>query len=284
VLAVLADIHGNLPALQSVLADAGERGFDQLIIAGDFTGGPCPDAVTALLREEDAVMIRGNNEDYLLAFAADTAPEEWTNRAQWASIRCSCKLTAPSVLSFVSGLPEQCVIDSGVSAPIRLVHGSPQGISDGIYPDRDPGRLDEILPLVAEPVLICGHTHRPWRAEHHGTLAFNPGSAGMSCNGDSRAHYALLCWQEGRWQVEHHAVSYDTERTRAAYTDTGLLQEGGGFSRASLLCVETGQPVALELVLHAHAIAETAGLANCRMLPDDLWHEAVSTFAWDSYR
>jgi putative phosphoesterase len=282
-LAVLADIHGNLPALEATLADADHRGFDHLVIAGDFTGGPWPNAITDLLRTRDAVMIRGNNEDYLLAFANGTAPEEWQNRAQWASIRCSCDLTDRSIIDFAAGLPEQRIIDLDGKPPIRLVHGSPQNISDGIYPDRDPKKLDGLLHLVKEPVLICGHTHRPWSEEHHDTLAFNPGSAGLSCNGDPRAHYALLFWEEDRWQVEHCAVPYDTSLVRAAYVDTGLLEKGGGFSRASLLCVETGQPVALHLVLHARAIAEKAELKNCHILPDDLWAEAVSTFDWDSY-
>jgi|APSaa5957512622_1039677.scaffolds.fasta_scaffold02959_2 putative phosphoesterase len=282
-LAVLADIHGNLPALEATLADADHRGFDRLVVAGDYTGGVWSDGVTDLLRTRDAIMIRGNNEDYLLDFAYGTVQEEWQHRAQWASVRCSCDLTDRSTIDFAAGLPEQRVIDLDGRSPIRLVHGSPQGISDGIYPDRDPDKLDEILLRVEESVLICGHTHRPWVEEHHNTLAFNPGSAGLSCNGDPRSHYALLCWEENRWQVEHCAVPYDTDLVRAAYVDTGLLEKGGGFSRASLLCAETGQPVALGLVLHARAIAEKAGLKNCRILPDDLWEEAVSTFAWDSY-
>jgi len=282
-LVILADIHGNLPALEAALADAARRGFDRLVVAGDFTGGAWSDEVTDLLRSKEAIMIRGNNEDYLLAFANGTAPKEWQSRAQWASIRCSCDLTDRSTIDFAAGLPEQRVIDLNGRSPIRLVHGSPQNISDGIYPDRDPEKLEEILLRVEESVLICGHTHRPWVEACHDTLAFNPGSAGLSCNGDPRAHYALLCWEENRWQVALHAVPYDTDLVRAAYVDTDLLKKGGGFSRASLLCAETGKPVALELVLHARAIAEQAGLKNCHILPDDLWEEAVSTFAWDSY-
>jgi len=282
-LAVLADIHGNLPAMEAVLADADHRGYDRLVIAGDFTGGAWSNEVTALLRSRDAIVIRGNNEDYLLAFANGTAPEEWKDRAQWASIRCSCDLTDRSTVDFIAQLPDQRILSLEGRSPIRLVHGSPQGIADGIYPDSDPEKLDEILSQVEESVLICGHTHRSWTDERHNTLAFNPGSAGLSCNGDPRAHYALLYWEKNRWEVELHAVPYDTALVRSAYVKTGLLEKGGGFSRASLLCTETGQPVALELVLHARAIAAKAGLKNGPILPDDLWAEAVSTFAWDSY-
>lgn len=277
-LALLADIHGNLPALEAVLRDAGE--VDRLIVAGDLTGGVADNAVVDRLRTADALAIRGNGEGYLLAFAEGTAPSFRLTSLQWAPLRWSFQKIDPAVLDYLASLPEQRVVALDDTDPFRVVHGSPLGIDDGIYPDQEPEKLDRLLPLVEEPVLVCGHTHRPWVHQRHGQLALNPGSVGFPCHGDPRAHYALLTWSAGGWQVEHRAVDYDLKALRALFMDTGFLQAGGGFARAFLLCAETGHPVALDLVHHARDVATAAGLQDCPALPDDLWEKAVATFDW----
>ena len=76
-LAVLSDIHGNLPALEAVLADVQRQGVDGILVAGDCTGGPHQQAAIDLLRALDSWMIRGNSENYCLAFDTGTAPESW---------------------------------------------------------------------------------------------------------------------------------------------------------------------------------------------------------------
>jgi hypothetical protein len=83
--------------------------------------------------------------------------------------------------------------------------------------------------------------------------------------------YALLTWRDGRWQVEHRAVSYDLELVRAAFWTSGLLKEGGALARSFLLSIETGQNVADDFFLHAYGLAARAGFEDCHAVPDAAW-------------
>ena len=300
-LAVLADVHGNLPALEAVLADVQQHDVDGIIVAGDIVGGGPQDVeVIQLLRALDSWMIRGNNDDYFLAYDSGTAPQGWRLGEQWASLRWSYSRLDRETLDLLASLPEQRVVDLPGTVPIRIVHGSLSSSSGRLFPDLDPaalrlfeeagllpsGReLDKLLELtlaqISEPVLVCGHTHIPWKQEQNGQLALNPGSVGASIDGDVRAQYALLTWRDDRWQVEHRAIPYDLDRIRVAFRESGLLNEGGAFARACMLAIETGQNVAGRFVSYTFQLAAEAGYEDCDVVPDDVWERAVITFDWD---
>lgn len=301
-LAVLADIHGNLPALEAVLADLQQHDVDGVIVAGDLVGsGPHSVEVIRLLRSLRAWMIRGNSENYFLDYDSGKSPDGWYTSYQWAVMRWSYHSLDRETLDFVASLPEQRLVTLNGAAPIRVVHGSLQSPSGRIFPDRDPARLhwfresgllapnwypaglDAALAQLDEPVLVCGHTHIPWKQEHNGKLAFNPGAVCNPLDGDTRAQYALLTWQGGRWQVEHRAVAYNLDRIRAAFRESGLLAEGGAFARACLLGIETGQNVTGRFVSHVNELAAEAGFEDCDVVPDGIWDRAVATFDWDEF-
>jgi predicted phosphodiesterase len=299
-LAVLADTHGNLPALEAVLADIRQQSVDGIIVAGDFTtGGPHQLETINLLRSLGSWMIRGNSEGYLLAYDAGDVPDGWRASKQWASVRWSYLRLNRETLDFIAALPKQRVVALDGAAPIRVVHGSPRSPSEHLFPDRDPvsldafrkaglllpgrdpAKLDRALAQVEEPVLVCGHSHIPWKQEQAGRLALNPGSVGAPINGDVRAQYALLTWQNGRWQAEHQAIAYDLERIRAAFSESGLLEEGGAFARAWLLHVEMGQNVSGRFVSYAYGLAAEAGYEGSSVVPDSIWEQAIVTFDWE---
>jgi hypothetical protein len=134
---------------------------------------------------------------------------------------------------------------------------------------------------ISEPVLVCGHTHIPWKQEQDGRLALNPGAVCGSLNGDVRAQYALLTWRDDHWQVEHQAVPYDLHRVRTAFRESGLLAQGGGLARAFLLSIETGHNVGVYLLSYAYGLAAKVGFEDCDVVPDAVWERAVATFNWD---
>ncbi|MBN1991483.1 MAG: metallophosphoesterase family protein [Anaerolineae bacterium] len=300
-LAVLADIHGNLPALEAVLAELRQQDVDGFIIAGDhLTGGPNPDEVIPLLRSLDGWLIRGNTDNRLLAYDAGNVPDSWRVSEQWAALRWLHGQLDREMLDFIASLPEQAVVAPDGTAPIRVVHGSLKSPSEHLIPDRDPmnlalfrkagllppngkpPQLELTLAQIQEAVLICGHSHIPWQQKHEGRLAFNPGSVGHPNNGDTRAQYALLTWQDGRWQVEHCAVAYNLEQVRLAYQASGLLAAGGAFIRAFLLGIETGQAVPGHFVTHVHNLAQAAGFEGDGVFPEPIWEQAVATFNWEA--
>jgi len=130
---------------------------------------------------------------------------------------------------------------------------------------------------------VCGHTHIPWKVERDGRLALNPGAVSGSRNGEVGAQYALLTWHNDHWQVRHLTVPYDLERIRTAYRESGLLEEGGAWAQADVLCIETGQDVFEDFASYAFGLAAEAGFQNCAVVPDDIWEHATATFGWDSY-
>ena len=301
-IAVLADIHGNLPALEAVLADLPPN-LSAVVVAGDLAGGgPYPLECLRRLQALGAWVIRGNNEDYLTAFDRGQTPPGWRTGQQWAVMRWAYRQLDRDALNFVTALPAQGVLALEGCAPIRVVHGSLRSTREGLYPDRDPERLalfrqagmlaegESPAPLsvalagVDEPVLICAHVHIPWRQEEGGCLALNPGAVGGSDDGDARAKYALLTWNGSHWQVEHRAVAYDLDRTRRAFQESGLLAAGDGLARAVLADVCGGRNLTGRLVGYAYKLAREAGMAaeaEARgAVPDEIWERAVQTFAW----
>jgi predicted phosphodiesterase len=301
--AVLADIHGNLLALEAVLADIRARTSParppRLLVAGDFLpAGPHPVEVFERLQAENAVLIRGNNEDYLIDYHTGRAPAWYASSAQMAPMRWTHARLGPERLRFLTGLPDQVVVHADGLPPVRLVHGSHRHISEILIPDQDPMAvqvfrqssllgeneapppLEDLLSDLPEPVLACGHTHIPWIQHCGERLAFNPGSAGLSSNGDPRAWYALLYWENHHWEVEQRAVAYDLDRLRRAYHDTGYLAAGGPFARGCLIDALQGHNVVWFFIIFARQWASAAGWDGEGAVPDELWFEAERHYPW----
>ena len=269
-LAVLADIHGNLPALEAVRA------------------------VQAL----DACVIRGNREDYVLAYHRLHAPDHWHTSRQWVGLRWLHECLDQEALDYIASLPEEAVYAAEGTAPIRIVHASPGSMTEPILPSLDPDAMavhrqagllglrrrkigiHEALALFKEPVLLCAHSHISWKQELEGRLIMNPGSVGIPINGDTRAQYAVLTWQGGRWQVEQRAIDYDRDQIRAAYQESGILDIEGAFALAQLRAIETGQNVPRWLLSHCRSQATQAGVAESEAIPDEIWAQASATFDW----
>jgi predicted phosphodiesterase len=300
-LAVLADIHGNLPALSAVLADCEEHQVDGLLVAGDLIGGTDSPRIIERLQDFGSTAIRGNREEYLLALATGTAPESWYMGSQWASLRLLHRQLDGSALAYVAALPQQCTYSRDGASSIRVVHGTHREVSGLLVPERDPSvvalferaglfelrssgaSVSQALAEIEEEVLISGHTHIPWIQRHGKKLALNPGAVGLPINGDTRAQYALLYWWGGTWEVQHRAIWYDLDEIRCSYRETCQEDEGDAFARATLLCALTGHNVPGLLVLHSRRLASAAGFTDLNDAPDSVWAEAITTFDWEHW-
>jgi diadenosine tetraphosphatase ApaH/serine/threonine PP2A family protein phosphatase len=204
VLALLYDIHGNLPALEAVLRDAGDRP-GAYVLGGDYAlFGAWPDeTVTALRALPDATWIRGNGERWT-AHPEDAPDNEVVQRAIAA---CRGALGDQTVAELDS-LPEQAVVDG-----TRYCHASPISDVRSFMPDPADDE-PELLAGVAEDRLVFGHTHFPFRRVSSGGIELvNPGSVGMPFDGDPRAAYALV---HDNGSVELRRVAYDHEASAAA--------------------------------------------------------------------
>jgi putative phosphoesterase len=283
-LAILSDVHGNLPALETVLDDVRQHGVDGLLVAGDLVGGPQPNETTTLLRALDAQMIRGNSDTAVLQYANGLAPASRYTHLQFAMLRWTCTNLHPKTLSTLRSLPEQRVIAMPGTAAIRIVHGSPQDPAGSIYPGRDPASLELALDQTEEPLLVCGHTHEPWQVRRGGRLALNPGAVCGPLDGFVGTQYALLTWADSCWQAELRRLRYDLDLVRAALHDSGLLQQGGALARLLMMCLETGHNPWQEFLAYAWGLADVSGCGDGDAIPNAIWQRAEAAFDWEAWR
>jgi diadenosine tetraphosphatase ApaH/serine/threonine PP2A family protein phosphatase len=212
VLAVLYDIHGNVVALEEVLADAEAAGADRYLLGGDFGAwSPWPLETIERLRALPATTwIRGNGERWLREPPLDR-PEVMQAFAEHDS-------GLGTEEGWLYSLQAHQELDG-----VLYVHGSP--LSDvesfAVEPQDDDERL---LDGVHDTTVVFGHSHLQFqRPGPNGTTLINPGSAGMPLDGDVRAAYALR-HDDGRF--EPRRVEYDTERAAKAWGELGVAGFG----------------------------------------------------------
>jgi len=207
-LALLFDIHGNLPALDAVLGDARARGADRWLLGGDYAVfGGWPAETIARLRElPNATWIRGNVDRW----AATQAPD--FELAQTGVAACREALDADT-LSALGALPESADLGGGT----RAWHASPKSDMRSFWPS--PGEDEnELLDGVSDRRLVFGHFHLAFeRTSASGIELVGPGSVGIPMDGDHRAAYALL-HDDGR--IERRRVPYDHAASAARVRET----------------------------------------------------------------
>jgi diadenosine tetraphosphatase ApaH/serine/threonine PP2A family protein phosphatase len=206
-LGLLYDIHGNLLALEAVLADAESAGVRDFLLGGDLTlFGPWPaETLTRLRALDQAAWIRGNGERW----TAD--PGDAPEPVRDAIAACAAALGDAAVAE-LAALPDQTVLGGR-----RFCHGSPVSDVISFLPEPSVEERDWIGDAT-EPTLVFGHTHLPFQRAALGGQPWlvNPGSVGMPFDGDTRAAWAIL---RGDGSFEHRRATYDHGATAAAVRD-----------------------------------------------------------------
>jgi putative phosphoesterase len=198
--ALLYDIHGNLPALEAVIADAREAGADEFVLGGDYVlFGAFPGECIESLRALDATWIRGNTDRWLED--ASDAPDNQVVQRAIGQTRDALGAAAHELAS----LPATVEIDAAL-----VCHASPRSDMASFMPaasERDAELLSDDDP----DVIVFGHTHLQFQRPAGRHTLVNPGSVGLPFDRDRRAAYAL--WRSGGG-VELRRVDYDSD----AYT------------------------------------------------------------------
>jgi putative phosphoesterase len=226
--AVITDIHGNLPALQAALARIEELGIERVLCGGDLVGyGPHPDEVCALIAQRGIPTIYGNY-DYAIArdledcgCAYVTAHDRELGQR---SVDWTLAHTSQDSKDFMRGLPFDLHFQVG-STDAHLVHGSPRKVNEYLFEDK-PARLYERLAAAESgSVLVFGHTHKPWVHEYGGVPFVNCGSVGKPKDGDPRGAFAILTPNAGGVAVSIERVAYDADAVAAEIREAGLPSE-----------------------------------------------------------
>jgi predicted phosphodiesterase len=217
---VLYDIHGNLPALDAVLADAEGLGVDRWLLGGDYgTPSPWPlETLDRLRGLKNATWIRGNGERWLREPPEDR-PEVMGVYELFAGG------LPEDVVDWLYNLPPQAELDG-----VLYVHGSPLADDDSFAPEpqADEARL---LAGVRDRTVVFGHSHQQFRRPGpDGTDLLNPGSVGMPLDGDPRSAWATY---DGGFTFRR--TEYDRQKAADAYRAMG-----GDFGEMASKRIERG--------------------------------------------
>jgi len=220
-LAVISDVHGNVPALDAVLEDIGHQHVDAVVCLGDHVSGPIDPAGAAdRLMALGAVSIRGNHDRWTVDLSLPGAG---------AIDRFARSRLSQSHVDWLAALPATATVGDD----IFLCHGTPNADEapwlDNFYDSRtttlpSESEVAREAEGIASAVILCGHTHvaRTLRLGD-GRLIANPGSVGMQLvRGSPDAHYAVV--EKGRrgWQTALIAVPYDTEEAARLAAENGF--------------------------------------------------------------
>ena len=204
--AALYDIHGNVPALEAVLADAEAASPDAILVGGDVAAGPLPRETLERLRTlaVPARFVRGNADrevverfDRLrLPGPAPDASDAWVAQTLTREDR-----------DFLADFEESVVLELDGLGPTLFCHGSPRSDEEILTPATSQERLRPILAGVAERVVVCGHTHMQFDRVVDEVRVVNAGSVGMPYERVAGAYWAIL-----GPAVELRRTEYDRER------------------------------------------------------------------------
>jgi len=177
-IALVSDLHGNLVALDAVLADVERVGIDRLICLGDVaTLGPKPHEVLARLEALGCACIEGNHDAFLLDAALIRSYTETpvvVDAVDW----CRAQMSAAE-LAFVRTFQPWLEVALGGGATLFCYHGTPRSHMEDLLPSATPLELERLLDGRSATVMAGGHTHLQMLRQHRGTLVVNPGSVGM---------------------------------------------------------------------------------------------------------
>ncbi|GLK46562.1 MULTISPECIES: metallophosphoesterase family protein [Novosphingobium] len=217
-IAVISDIHGNLGALDAVLADAAARGVRRVVNLGDILSGPLDSVGTAdRLMALGLETIRGNHERQLL---------EQSRAEMSLSDAATDAVLQPRHREWLASLP----VDMWLESDLYACHGSPRGdlefLLETVEPTgcraATPNEIAERLGGIDAPLVLCGHSHRQRAVRlDDGRLVVNPGSVGLPAFADDQPHphviesgspearYAVVERGPDGWEAELLAVAYD---------------------------------------------------------------------------
>jgi predicted phosphodiesterase len=233
--AALYDIHGNIPALDAVLAEVVGAGSDQIVIGGDVAAGPFPaETIERLMQLElPARFVMGNADRELIdAFERDTGEDETADpNTRW----CAGQLSNRHI-DFLRAFEPTVTLEVSGAGRVLFCHGSPRGDEELITSASPAARVEPMLEGV-DGIVVCGHTHMQFDRVVSGTRVVNAGSVGMPYERVPGAYWAVV-----GAKVEHRRTDYDLEAAAAMIRRSGW-PPADEFARDNVLTLPAPEEV-----------------------------------------
>ena len=219
-IAILSDVHGNQAALEAVLQDLERQpNISQIIVAGDLClNGPRPREVLSIIRGLGCPVIQGNVD-------ADVARQDALKRVKKQDIVCwTREQIGDDGVSYLASLPFYHLVINTQGADLLVVHANPLNQDQAVYSTTPDSQLETLFGNLAPTigVVAFGHYHVAYQRRWRHLLLVDVGSCGLPRDGDVRASYAILTWQDNTWRAEHRRVPYDVNATVKQLKQCGM--------------------------------------------------------------
>ena len=221
--ALVADIHGNLPALEAVMAHAREKGTEAIWNAGDsVVYGPFPDEVVQYLRSAYALSALGDDDRRVLRFRK--RQDKWrksTPLEEYLSIQWTYEQLTKQSRRYLRFLSREVRLKVQ-GRRVYLTHGCTGSLERCLSSETGEKELRQIAGESQAELIVTGHLHKPFAHVADDVWFVNPGSAGLPDDGDPRVSYAIMEFDADSVRVQHYRVEYDVDRVVKAVQDRGL--------------------------------------------------------------
>ena len=225
--AIISDIHSNIVALNEVLASIAKQQINQIFCAGDLVGyAPFPNEVIDLIRDKNIPTVMGNYDDGIgnMRFICGCYYKDEKDEALGQeSIAWTKSHTSEENKAFLRSLPKEIRLNMA-SKRILIVHGSPFRFNEYITEEIEQDYAEKLLRESNSDILICGHTHIPFRLVIGDQMIINVGSIGKPKHGDPRAVYAIVEIGD-RFSIQFEYVHYNYESVVRAIEESELPNE-----------------------------------------------------------
>lgn len=242
-LALLSDIHANLPALEAIVADIDRHAPDAVYVLGDLINGCAwPVETLDLLSARGWPLLIGNHDDAVLQLGASRMEPRYADRRYYATLWWTRARLLPRHLAQLESLPAEINVNLDGAPALRMIHGLPGNFFVGFRPDSPEDWCLRHLANVAEPTVADAHTHFPMDRRVGRWQVINTGSAGLPYDGDPTVSYVLLDAARDRWHVQIRRLDYDRQSVDRGYHASGLDVDGGVLGLMVHRTAMTGQP------------------------------------------
>jgi predicted phosphodiesterase len=211
-LAIVADVHGNAVAFAAVVEEIRRDPPDLIVVNGDLSWGPEPEATFDLVDDlEPALFVRGNAESALLRYVGDPQLDR-TDTAAWMLERHDA-----ARISQIAGFAGAVVVDVDGIGRVFFCHGSPRGDQEIVTPRTPEPRMSDLLAGTELDILVTAHVHLQFDREVLGIRSVNAGSVGLQYGGTPAAY-----WAEIGPDIRLRRTPYDLEEAERRIRSSGI--------------------------------------------------------------
>lgn len=208
--ALIADIHANLPALEAVLQHIRQQNIDEIWCLGDIVGyGPFPNECVALVQAHCSRVILGNHDERTSSdIAIEAVIKKTTDPFKTFVFRWTYEALTPQSKQYLRSLPQKDFV-AFQGQRIALYHGSPKGINDAVTCYTQMERFQEYGRQAQADIIVLAHSHEVLAQQVDGAWFWNPGSVGRPFNQILKASYGVMDFSHQQPQISFHAIDYD---------------------------------------------------------------------------